>query len=72
MFKFKLNTMTCGGCAAAVTRAIHAADNNARVKTFPAIRLVEVETSLPRTQLLKIFQEAGYPAEEESDIGSQI
>ncbi len=72
MYRFKLNTMTCGGCAAAVTRAIHAVDKSARVNTYPSIRRVEVETSLSSAQLLGIFQAAGYPAETETDVRNPL
>lgn len=62
MYKFKLETMTCGGCGAAVTRAIQAADKDARVTTFPAIRRVEVESRLTREDLISVLNQAGYPA----------
>ncbi len=62
MYKFKVETMTCGGCGAAVTRAIQAADTDARVTTFPAIRRVEVESRLTREDLISVLNQAGYPA----------
>ncbi len=66
MYKFKVETMTCGGCGAAVTRAIQAADKDARVTTFPAIRRVEVESRLTREALIWVLNEAGYPASPEA------
>jgi copper chaperone len=62
MHIFKIDDMTCGGCAAAVTRAIHAADKDARVSTFPAIRKLEVKTNLTTTDIKQALDKAGYPA----------
>lgn len=60
---FHVDTMTCQGCAAAITRALQAADSSAMIKTFPPIRLVQVQSQLSGSQLLAIFNSAGYPAE---------
>lgn len=65
MYRFIVETMTCSGCGAAVTRAIQAADKTARVNTFPAIHRVEIESSLTQDQLLAVFDQAGYPAKTE-------
>jgi copper chaperone len=63
MYAFTVKTMTCGGCAAAITRSIHAIDKSAEVRAFPPIHRVEVETRLSRDELLNLFNEAGFPAE---------
>lgn len=63
MYQFNVKTMTCGGCGAAITRAINAADPDARVVTFPSIHRVDVDSWMSLTDLLQIFQNAGYPAE---------
>lgn len=58
-----VKTMTCGGCAAAITRAIRATDETAKVNATPATHRVDVETRLTQEQLLALMDEAGYPAE---------
>jgi copper chaperone len=63
MYRFKVNTMVCGGCGAAVTRALQAADAKAQIKTFPETRQVEIESTLSSEQLLAVLDQAGYPAE---------
>lgn len=63
MYRLNVRTMTCGGCGAAITRAISAADPSARVATFPSIHRVDVETSLSLEELLQVFNNAGYPAD---------
>lgn len=64
MYRFKIDDMTCGGCAAAVTRAIHAIDKEARVSTFPAIRKLEVKTNLVAADISQALGKVGYPAKE--------
>jgi copper chaperone len=63
MYLFNVKTMTCAGCAAAITRAITAVDKSAKVRAFPSIHRLEVETHLSAGQLLHLLDEAGYPAE---------
>lgn len=63
MYAFTVKTMTCGGCSAAITRAILAADKSATVNATPANRRVEVETRLSHDELLELFDDAGFPAE---------
>jgi len=63
MYQFTVSNMTCQGCAAAVTRAISAVDERAQVKAFPAIRRLQVETSMNREQLIILLENAGYHAE---------
>ena len=63
MYAFIVKTMTCGGCSAAITRAITAVDKTATVNASPATRRVEVETSLSREALVELLDDAGFPAE---------
>ncbi len=63
MYIFTVKSMTCGGCANAITRSIQAVDEFAMVKIQLPLKRVEVETGLPRDELLKLFDDAGYPAE---------
>lgn len=63
MYRFNVKAMTCTGCGAAITRAITAADKSARVRAFPSNHRLEVETALSAEQLLRLLDDAGYPAE---------
>lgn len=62
MYQFIVQNMTCQGCGAAVTRAITGVDKQAIVKAFPAIRMVEVRSTLSTEQLFAMLDDAGYPA----------
>lgn len=63
MYQFTVQDMTCQGCAAAITRAITGVEKQAIVKAFPAIRKLEVTSTLSAEQLLSILDDAGYPAQ---------
>lgn len=60
---FLVETMTCQGCAAAITRALQAVDGTALIQTFPSIRLVKIQSDLDQPTLIEAFANAGYPAE---------
>ena len=60
--QFRIEGMTCGGCAKLVTAAINSVDPGARVEANPAARTVRVETSASEDQILKVLDQAGYPA----------
>ncbi|ESB27194.1 putative copper chaperone, partial [Salmonella enterica subsp. enterica serovar Agona str. 447967 1-1] len=49
--QFHIDDMTCGGCASTVKKTILTLDANATVRTDPATRLVDVETSLSAEQI---------------------
>jgi copper chaperone len=60
--ELKIEGMTCGGCAKSVIMAIQSVDSAAIVHTNPAIREVKVETTASSESVLKVLEEAGYPA----------
>ncbi|MGH6978471.1 MULTISPECIES: heavy-metal-associated domain-containing protein [unclassified Brevundimonas] len=60
--ELRIESMTCGGCARSVTRAIQSVDPNARVETDPASRTVKVETTATSDAVRQVLEEAGYPA----------
>ncbi|SJM49200.1 Copper chaperone [Brevundimonas diminuta 3F5N] len=45
-----------------MTRAIQSVDPNARIETDPGSRTVKVETTATSAAVLKVLEEAGYPA----------
>jgi copper chaperone len=58
--QFHIETMTCGGCARGVTKAIQSVDPTAEVKAYPETRLVEVTTTAPRERLAAVLADAGF------------
>lgn len=64
MLTFKVNDMTCGHCASAITRAVSAVDGQAKVAIDLARHLVTVETaSAGAPELVEAIARAGYTAE---------
>lgn len=60
MTEFKLPSMTCGGCAGRVTRALQAADPEARVTVDLPRQAVQVHSALDRAELERVLVAAGY------------
>lgn len=60
--ELRIESMTCGGCARSVTKAIQSVDPDARIETDPASRMVKVETTATSAALHQVLEEAGYPA----------
>jgi copper chaperone len=58
----KIETMTCGGCARSVAKAIQSIDPCAKVETNPAARSAKVETAATQAMLLQVLEDAGFPA----------
>lgn len=58
--QFQIETMTCGGCARGVTKAIQSVDATATVQADPPNRRVEVTTTAPRDQIVAALTEAGF------------
>ncbi|WP_300621882.1 heavy-metal-associated domain-containing protein [Dokdonella sp.] len=57
---FHVESMTCGGCARSVTRAIQSVDPAAEVSADPPRRRVEVKTGAPRERIEAALREAGF------------
>jgi copper chaperone len=62
MIELNVDGMTCGGCAARVTRAITAADPHAQVQVDLGSKRVRIESPLAPEALAQAVTEAGYPA----------
>lgn len=61
MIAFKVEDMTCGHCASAITRAVKAADKEAQVRVNVGEHLVEIETRASDAKVLReAILEAGY------------
>lgn len=61
--KLRVNDMTCGGCARAVTATIKDIDENAEVSIDVDARLVDVQTSAAVEAISAALDEAGFPPE---------
>ena len=58
--QFHIETMTCGGCARSVTKAIQSVDPGAEVTADPGSHKVDVISSAPRERLVAALTEVGY------------
>ncbi|HZF43771.1 MAG TPA: heavy-metal-associated domain-containing protein [Sphingomonadaceae bacterium] len=59
--RFRIDNMTCGGCARGVTKAILSIDPQAEVSADPPARLVDVRSELPAAELATALGLAGFP-----------
>jgi len=62
MHTLKVEKMSCGGCAARVTRAMQALDPEAKVEVLLKDRLVQVESGESADAIAEAVTAAGYPA----------
>lgn len=61
MVRYQVPDMTCGGCAARITRAIQTLDAAARIEVDRAQRLVRVESAAAQARDVEnAIREAGY------------
>lgn len=59
--EFRIQNMTCGGCARGVTKAIQSVDAGAQVTADPPKRTVQVVATATRAQIEQALTEAGFP-----------
>ena len=62
--RFKIENMTCGGCARSVTRAIQKVDPGAEVAIDVEARLVEVRSAKAAGEVARALDAVGFPAVE--------
>ena len=62
MQTFKVDGMTCGGCVAAVTRAVQAVDKDAKVDVDLASKTVKVDSKVSSLQIIDVITNAGFEA----------
>lgn len=60
MYELKVDGMTCGGCAASVTRALQRLDSSAQVAIDLPTKSVKVETTAQLDQVKTAIEDAGY------------
>ncbi|MGB9988868.1 heavy-metal-associated domain-containing protein [Massilia sp. SM-13] len=61
MYQLEVQNMTCGHCAATVTKAVKAIDSAATVNVDLAAKTVAVSSSAPLEVVRAVIAEAGYP-----------
>ena len=59
--KFRIDNMTCGGCARSVTATIKELDQNAIVNIDVESKFVEVESNVSEQEIIDALQEDGFP-----------
>lgn len=62
MVAFKVEGMTCGGCASRVTKAIQSLDSTAKVNVDLRSKTVSVDTRFAPAAVAEAVTAAGYPA----------
>ncbi len=63
MVAFEVNDMTCGRCVSTITKALKAADSEAKVHIDLATRQVQVEpVAAAAEELAEAIKDAGYTA----------
>ena len=60
MIQFQVNDMTCGHCAATITKAVKAIDAAARIDIDVATHRVQIESATSRDALEGAIRSAGY------------
>jgi copper chaperone len=60
MITFNVTGMTCGGCARAVTNAVHQVDPATTVEIDLAAKTVRVTSAASADRLQSAIEEAGY------------
>jgi copper chaperone len=64
MIAFEVNDMTCGHCVSTISKALKAADKDAKVQIDQATRRVQVEpVSSDAEELAEAIRDAGYTPE---------
>jgi copper chaperone len=63
MMTFKVEGMTCGGCARAVTNAVKGVDPEAEVAADVPGRTVTVASRADQARIVAALAEAGYTAQ---------
>ncbi|MBY0240845.1 MAG: heavy-metal-associated domain-containing protein [Burkholderiaceae bacterium] len=61
MHTFDVQDMTCGGCAASVTRAVQRLDTAAKVEVDLAAKTVRVASSRTVDEVRAAIADAGFP-----------
>ena len=59
--KFRIDNMTCGGCARSVTATIKELDQNAIVDIDVGTKWVEVESTVAENDIIEALKEDGFP-----------
>ena len=62
--KFHIADMTCGHCVSMVTKAILAADTDAKVEVNLTDKTLQLTTDLSNAEVIDALTAAGYPATE--------
>ena len=60
MIEFKVEDMTCGHCASAITRAVKDVDGEARCEVDLAAKRVRVTSTKPAEDFREAIADAGY------------
>ncbi|OWW21838.1 heavy-metal-associated domain-containing protein [Noviherbaspirillum denitrificans] len=68
MIELQVEKMSCGGCAARVTRVVQSLDDSAKVKVDLPRKIVYVESDIDTDTLVQAITAAGYPARAQAGV----
>ena len=60
MIRFQVNDMTCGHCAATITKAVKALDAAAQITIDLPSHQVQIESVKPPQQIEAVIRDAGF------------
>ena len=61
MYELQVENMTCGGCAARVTRAVQAVDDSAKVEIDLRSKTVRVQSEVELETVVSAIVQLGFP-----------
>jgi copper chaperone len=70
--RFRIENMTCGGCARGVTKAVQSIDPQAQVSADVAARLVDVTSTQSAANVGAALYTAGFPAALQPSSGEAV
>ncbi len=59
--QFRIDNMTCGGCAKSVTKAIHSVDPQAQIEIDLRQKRVSVLSTADVAAVTAVLEDVGYP-----------
>lgn len=70
--RFRIDNMTCGGCARGITKAIQSIDPEAEVSADVPARLVDVRSERPAAEIAVALVSAGFQAAVQPDSSEGV
>jgi copper chaperone len=72
MIEFRVDSMTCGSCANAITKAVKSVDSDAQVQVEVKDKLVRVESNADVQHIKEAIHNAGYTTTSPDKAAEQV